>query len=501
MVGLAIAVANIDDVINLIRSAPDGNTAKLDLMARDWPAKQVKPLVELLGEISPEGDTYTLSDVQAQAILDLRLQRLTGLEREKIQAEADEISEHIRGLVNILSNRDVLMGMIKDELTEVKEMFDTPRRTVIEASAAEFNIEDFIKPEEMVVTISTGGYVKRQPLADYRAQRRGGKGRSVASMKDDEQISTLFVANTHDPLLVFTSTGKVFRLKVYELPLASSGARGKAFINLLNIEKDERVQQVLTVPREREEWDKLVALFSTRKGLVRKTPLSAFANVHSGGIRGIALQDGDDLVNVVVTGENEGDVLLSSQNGQAVRFPVADLRVIASRTAYGVKGINLSEGDTLVSMDVIRPEETPAILTVTKNGYGKCTKQEDFPARSRGTKGVIAIKTNDRNGDVVASMPVAEDDHVIFVTADGQVIRTRVADVSVIGRNTQGVRLFRANGEVMGATRVSAEALNEDEETDAVDNEADSPEDLVADDSADAQVEKVDGEEAADDES
>lgn len=463
LVGLAIAVANIDEVIALIRNAQNPQDAKQGLMEREWPAKNVKPLIELLGEPF-EGDVYRMSDTQAQAILDLKLHRLTGLEREKINAEAAEISDHIKGLVDILSNREVLLGVMKEELQEVKDLFGDERRSDIEASAAEFNLEDFITPEEMVVTISDGGYAKRQPLADYRAQRRGGKGRSVSKMKDDEQLETLFVANTHDPLLLFTSNGKVFKLKVFEIPQASHGSRGKAFINLVNLEKDERVMRVLPCPQTTEDWEKMVALFATREGIIRKTPLMAFANVHSGGINGINLQDGDELVSVSITPENTGDVLISTRNGQAVRFPVEDLRAIKSRTAYGVKGVSLRDKDQLVSMQVIT-EADPLILTVTENGYGKCTRQDEFPQRSRGTIGVIAIKTTERNGKVVASMPVDEEDHMIFVTSDGQVIRTRVEDVSVISRNTQGVRLFKVgDNTVASAVRIPAAVLAEAEE-------------------------------------
>ncbi len=499
LVGLAIAVANIDDIIKLIRNAPNPAEAKAGLMDRDWPAENVRPLIELLGEPFA-GSTYKMSEAQAQAILELRLHRLTGLERDKINDEANEISAFIKGLVDILSNREVLLGIMKDELNEVKELFATPRKSDIEDAPGEFNLEDFIKPEEMVVTISDGGYAKRQPLADYRAQRRGGKGRSVTSMKDDEQLETLFVANTHQPLLVFTSNGQVFKMKVFEIPQASHGSRGKAFINLVNLEKDERVLRVLACPREQEEWDKMVALFATRNGLIRKTPLNAFSNVHSGGIRGINLQDGDELVNVALTGEEEGDVLISTRNGQAVRFPVADMRTIASRTAYGVKGVTLRDDDKLVSMDVVTEEE-PLILTVTENGYGKCTPQEQFPQRSRGTIGVIAIKTSERNGPVVASMPVGAEDHVIFVTSEGQVIRTRVEDISTIGRNTQGVRLFRVDKEVVAtAVRIPADVLSEDDEDEvtAVDEQATDEMKAEAADAQDAPEEAVEAETSED---
>ena len=473
LVGLAIAVANIDEVIALIRNSPNPQEAKEGLMVRDWPAKNVKPLIELLGEAF-EGESYRMSEVQAQAILELRLHRLTGLEREKINAEAEEISGHIKYLVDILSNRGVMLKVMKDELQEVRDLFYNERRSDIEASAAEFNLEDFITPEEMVVTISDGGYAKRQPLADYRAQRRGGKGRSVSKMKDAEQLETLFVANTHDPLLLFTSNGKVFKTKVFEIPQASQGSRGKAFINLVNLGKDERVMRVLPCPQTTDEWQEMVALFATKHGLIRKTPLMAFANVHAGGINGLNLQENDELISVAITPENTGDVLISTRHGQAVRFPVADLRAIQSRTAYGVKGVSLRNGDELVSMQVIT-EADPLILTVTEHGYGKCTRQDEFARRSRGTIGVIAIKTTERNGKVVASMPVDEDDHVIFVTSDGQVIRTGVEDISVISRNTQGVRLFKVGGNtVASAVRIPAAVLAQAEEDAAeLDEESD----------------------------
>ncbi len=467
LVGLAIAVANIDEVIKIIRHAPDPQTAKNELMSRTWASGDVVSLVELLGE-TLETETYQLSDAQAQGILDLRLHRLTGLERDKINEEAQEIGDTIKALLSILSNRDELMDIMKSELLEVKDLFGTERKSEISDASGDFNMEDLIKPEEMVVTISTDGYVKRQPLDDYRAQRRGGRGKSVSKMKDEEQLETLFVANTHDPLLVFTSKGQVHKLKVYEIPTGSSGARGKAFINLLNIDKDERVMRVLLVPREKEEWEDKVAMFATSKGIIRKTPLMAFANVHSGGIKGMSLNDGDELISVEITPENQGDVLISTKDGYAVRFPVEVLRPISSRTAYGVKGVTLrSDKDAVVSMSIVQDSD-PYILSVTEHGYGKRTAQEEFPTKGRGTMGVIAIKTTERNGQVVASMPVAADDHIIMVTSDGQIIRTRVEDISTIGRNTQGVRLFKVDkgSTAYTVTRIPAALMEEAEEED-----------------------------------
>lgn len=466
LVGLATAVANIDDVIKIVRNAPNPVEAKDQLMARAWPAESVLPLIELLGEAMESDKTYKMSATQAQAILDLRLHRLTGLERDKINAEADEIAELIRGLVEILSNREKLLAILKEEVLEAKQLFATNRRSDIEEGTSDVDLEDLIKKEEMVVTISSDGYVKRQPMDAYRAQRRGGKGKSVANMKnEEEQIQDFFVANTHVPLLFFTTTGKVYKLKVYEIPQATSGARGKAFINLLPLEKDERVMRVVPIPAEKEEWEGQVLMFATAEGLIRKTPLAAFNNVYANGIKGITLNDGDELVNVRLAPENEGEILISSANGQAVRFAMENVRTIASRTATGVKGMTLKDGDKVVSMDVIQAEETPYILTVTQNGFGKRTAVEDFPVKGRGTMGVIAIKTSDRNGKVVASMPVSEGDQVMMVTSDGQVIRMGTEDVSVIGRNTQGVTLFKTGGAtVFTVSRIKAELLVEDDE-------------------------------------
>ncbi len=471
LVGLATAVANIDDVIKIVRNASDPKDAKANLIKTPWNASEVMPLIELLGEVA-SGTTYMMSEIQAQAILDLKLHRLTGLERDKISNEAKEISNYIKELVEVLSNRNKLLTILKDELLEVKEIFGTPRKTVISESDSEVDIEDLITPEDMVVTISTDGYVKRQPMSDYRSQRRGGKGKSVSKMKDEEEVETFFVANTHDPLLFFTSLGKVYKLKVYELPLASRGARGKAFINLLPIEKDERINRVVPTPRNAEDREGKVLMFATEKGLIRKTPLKAFDNVYITGIKGMALNEGDTLVTVCIADENKGDILISSRQGKAVRFPINSLRTIASRTGLGVKGITLKDGDKLMSMDVVNEEETPFILTVTENGYGKRTASPDFPTKSRGTLGVIAIKTSDRNGEVVASIPVDVDDQIMILTTDGQAIRMNVDEVSVIGRNTQGVRLFKTDGaKVAYVSRIQADMLDDEDGETVIDSE------------------------------
>lgn len=451
LVGLAIAVANIDEVIAIIRNAPDSATAKAKLIAKSWAASSVQDLLTLLGEEAGDLKKYHLSELQAQAILDLRLHRLTGLEREKIIEEAKEIEKIIQALIDILSNRAMLLKVLKDELIQVKEQFATPRRTVIEDAGADVNMEDLIPQEDMVVTLSSDGYVKRQPITTFRAQRRGGKGKQVANLRDEEQMASLFVANTHDPLLFFTSIGKVYTMKVYGLPLASVQARGKAFVNLLPLAQGEMVSAVIPIPRDEAERVHYHLLFATKEGLIRKTPLTAFANVHSNGIKGMGLNDGDTLIDVRIIKNDVGDVIISTRKGQAVRFEASDLRPIASRTGMGVKGVNLRKGDEVISMHNINPQVDTHILSITENGFGKRTVVDDFPAKSRGTMGVISIQTTDRNGAVVTSMPVGEGDQAIIATSDGQLIRMRVDDISSIGRNTQGVRLLRLDGSEGGS--------------------------------------------------
>ncbi|MCP5405758.1 MAG: DNA gyrase subunit A [Pseudomonadaceae bacterium] len=467
LVGLAIAVANIDEVIAIVRGAPDPNTAREQLMARRWKADAVQVLLELLGEVTGKAE-YSLSQTQAQAILDLRLHRLTGLERDKIVAEAGEIAETIRGLLDILSDRAVLLKVIKDELIEVKEQFATPRMTEMTDAAGDMNLEDLIQPEDVVVTISSDGYVKRVPLATFRAQRRGGKGKAAASLRENESMSALFVCNTHDPVLFFTNLGNVFKLKIYEIPQASATSRGKAFVNLLPLAKDEMVAAVEPLPRDEATWQGQFLMFATKGGMIRKTPLTAYANVRSSGIYGMGLNDGDQLMNVHLLRGMPASVLMSSQNGQAVRFGAGEdeLRPIASRTSVGVKGMNLKKGDAVMAMHLLTTESH--VLTVTANGYGKLTPADDYPQKGRGTMGVISIQTTNRNGQVVCAMPVTLDDQIMIATEGGQLIRMNVADISVMGRNTQGVRLFATDGDkVKLVTRLSAEMLGRDDEADA----------------------------------
>ncbi|MDD9911917.1 MAG: DNA gyrase subunit A [Alphaproteobacteria bacterium] len=465
LIGLATAVANIDEIIRIIRNAPDPQTAKKQLMENPWPAESVRPLVELLGDVMGANGTYSLSPRQAQAILDLRLHRLTGLERDKINEEAEEIQAVIQRLIDILSNRPVMLKVLKDELLEVKDQFATPRKTEIMEASADVELEDLITPEDMVVTISSDGYVKRQPMAAYRAQRRGGKGRSVTNLRDDEEMANLFVANTHDLVLFFSSIGKVYKMKVYELPQAGTQSRGKAFVNLLPLDKNESVTNVVPIPADQNEWGEKAIIFATRYGMIRRTPLTAFANVRASGINGMGLNDGDELVDAkLCQNPTEADVLMSSANGQAVRFNIdANLRPMASRTAKGVKGMNLKNKDHIMSMRVLEGEKIEHILSVTEKGYGKLTPVDDYPTKGRGTMGVISIKTTARNGDVIAVIPVNAEDQVMIATSDGQIIRTKVEGISVMGRNTQGVKLFDVGqkNKVSLVSRIPAEMLEE----------------------------------------
>ncbi len=468
LAGLATAVANIDDIIRIIRNAPDAQTAKEQLSSTAWPAENVRPLIELLGETMGADGNYTLSARQSQAILDLRLHRLTGLEREKINAEAEEIQAHIQGLVDILSHRDVMLKVLKEELLEVREQFATPRRTQIMDADTEFNLEDLIQPEDMVVTISSDGYVKRQPMASYRAQRRGGKGRSVASLREDEQLANMFVANTHDLLFFFTSVGKVYQLKVYELPQVNSAqSRGKAFVNLLPLEKNESVMRVVPIPIDKETWNEADLLFATRNGMIRRTPLASFANIRTTGIHGMGLNEGDTLIDVQLCTDADAHLLISSANGQAVRFGMQQhLRSTASRTALGVRGMSLKNDDIVISMHALTGEATH-ILSITEKGYGKLSLVADFPEKGRGTLGVISIKTTARNGKVVTSMPVNLADEVMIGTADGQIIRTKVSGISIMGRNTQGVRLFDVGKSMVSlVTRIKADMLEDEDKSD-----------------------------------
>ncbi|MEO0849792.1 MAG: DNA gyrase subunit A [Pseudomonadota bacterium] len=513
LVGLAIAVANIDEVVKLIRAAPDPATAREQLMSRDWPAKDLAPLVLLVADprhMMIEGDRLRLSEEQAKAILDLRLQRLTALGRDEIGDELRALADKIADYLDILRNRDRVLTIIKEALGAVREEFATPRRTEIVAFDGEMEDEDLITKEEMVVTVTHSGYVKRTPLSTYRAQKRGGKGRAGMRPKDEDFVAQLFVGNTHTPLLFFTSTGMCYNLKLWRLPEGNPQSRGKAFVNLLPLGADERVTNILPLPEDEGAWESLHVLFATRSGGVRRNKLSDFQRVNRNGKIAMKLDEDDEIIGVQICRPEE-DVLLTTASGMCIRFAVDDVRVFTGRTSTGVRGIKLAEDDKVISMAILHhmqatsdetkaylkhaaamrraagegegededadpsgaepdasalsPERIAAlgaaeqfVLTVTENGYGKRSSSYEYRTSGRGGKGIIAIVSNERNGPVIASFPSEDSDEIMLVTNGGQLIRTPVYDIRVAGRNTQGVTIFRTRD---GEQVVSVERIED----------------------------------------
>jgi DNA gyrase subunit A len=466
--GLAIALANIDDVIALIKASPTSAEAKAGLMARTWTSGVVPQMLERAGAIQTRPDglagefglhdgRYRLSEAQAQAILDLRLHRLTGLEQDKILTEYGQLLELIRDLSDILARPERLLEVIRQELLDIREQYGDARRTRIDADESDLTIEDLITPEDMVVTLSHGGYAKSQPVSEYRAQGRGGRGRSATAMKDEDFVDKLFVANTHDTLLCFSNMGQLYWLKVYRLPQAGRGARGKPIVNLLPLEPEERITAVLPI---REYQDDRYVFMATAAGTVKKTPLSAFSRPRSAGIIAVALDPGDKLVGVAIT-DGLRDVMLCSSSGKAVRFAEDDVRAMG-RTAAGVRGIRLPPDEEVISL--IIPDPDGLILTASENGYGKLTPVEDFPRHGRGGQGVIAMQTTERNGRLVAATQVATTDELMLMSSSGTLVRTRAGEISVLGRNTQGVRLIRLDdGErLVGVEPVEPESVDAD---------------------------------------
>jgi len=446
--GLAVALANIDPIIQLIKESQNSGEAKEKLVARTWEPGIVSGMLERAGAAASKPENlgeqyglhdgkYQLTEVQAQAILDLRLHRLTGLEQDKIIAEYKEILEKIEDYLDILTDPERLRLVIRGELVAIIEGYGDQRRTEIQIDHSEMTVEDLIADESVVVTLSHGGYCKAQPLSDYRAQRRGGRGKSATAMKDEDFVDKLFVASMHDTVLFFTSVGKVYWKRVYELPVASRGSRGRPIINLLPLEENERVNAVLTV---REYNDTQSIVFATSKGVVKKTALSDFSRPRTNGIIAIDLRVDDYLIDVGLT-TGDSDVMLFSSGGRAMRFNESAVRKMG-RTAAGVRGIKMPEEDTVIGLIVVG-EGT--ILSATKNGYGKRTNPEDYPAKGRGGMGVIDIKTSERNGPVIGAVQVGEDDEIMLITDAGTLVRTAVSGVSTVGRNTQGVRLIRLN--------------------------------------------------------
>ena len=499
--GLAIALANIDPIIELIRAASTPVEAKNKLLSQAWQLGNVAAMLEKAGndaarpeDLAPEfgirDGYYYLSEAQAQAILDLRLHRLTGLEHEKILDEYKQLLIQIGELLHILASPERLMEVIREELEAVRDQFQDARRTEITASSADINIEDLIAQEDVVVTLSHQGYVKYQPLSDYEAQRRGGKGKSATKIKEEDFVEKLLVANTHDTILCFSSRGRLYWMKVYQLPEASRGSRGRPIINLLPLEAGERITAILPV---REFDDEHCVFMATAQGTVKKTSLIEFSRPRTGGIIAINLRDDDELIGVDLTSNetsetvddelnddviidetdndeevsqisNTEDIMLFSANGKVVRFPANKVRSMG-RTATGVRGIKLEGDDKVVSLIV--PRGDGAILTATQNGYGKRTQQELYPTKSRATKGVISIKVSERNGKVVGAVQVDETDQIMLITDAGTLVRTRVSEVSIVGRNTQGVMLIRTadNEKVVGLQRI-AETEDEENESD-----------------------------------
>ncbi|MDC9592482.1 DNA topoisomerase (ATP-hydrolyzing) subunit A [Xenorhabdus sp. IM139775] len=479
---LAIALVNIDPVIELIRRASTPAEAKASLISQAWQLGNVASMLEQAGDdaarpewLEPQygihDGKYYLTEQQAQAILDLRLQKLTGLEHEKLLDEYRELLKAIAELLFILENPERLMEVIREELLVIKEQYNDARRTELTENSADINIEDLINQEDVVVTLSHQGYVKYQPLSDYEAQRRGGKGKSAARTKEEDFIERLLVANTHDTILCFSNKGKLYWMKVYQLPEASRGARGRPIVNLLPLDQSERITAILPV---REYEDGLNIFMATASGIVKKTKLSEFSRPRSAGIIAVNLNEGDELIGVDLT-DGSNEVMLFSAQGKVVRFleeeedtledgtvRVKGVRAMG-RTATGVRGIKLGEGDKVVSLIIPRGEGE--ILTVTENGYGKRTAENEYPTKSRATQGVISIKVSERNGNVIGAIQVEPTDQIMMITNAGTLVRTRVSEVSVVGRNTQGVTLIRTteNEKVVGLQRV-AEPDDEDED-------------------------------------
>ncbi|KTG23661.1 DNA gyrase subunit A [Idiomarina sp. WRN-38] len=470
--GLAISLANIDEVIELIRRSPTPAEAKAGLISRAWKLGDVAAMLETAGvdaarpdhlpeEYGIKGDNYHLTEAQAQAILDLRLHKLTGLEHEKILDEYKGLLEQIAELLHILRSSERLMEVIREELVEIRDNFGDERKTDITAAAHDISMEDLINEEDVVLTLSHEGYVKYQPLTEYEAQRRGGKGKAATKMKDEDFIERLWVANTHDTILCFSTRGRIYWMKVYQLPLASRASRGKPIVNLLPLEADERITAIL--PTRDYPEDKFVVM-ATKKGTIKKTPLPEYSRPRNGGIIALNLVEGDELIGVDITDGN-GDIMLFSDAGKVVRFAEEQVRSMG-RTATGVRGIRLEEDQRVVSLIVPREyeDQEAAVLTVTENGYGKRTPLTEYPAKSRATKGVVSIKVSERNGSVVGAMEVIDGNEIMLISNKGTLVRTRVNEVSTVGRNTQGVRLIRTGDDekVVGLQRI--DEIDEDEE-------------------------------------
>jgi len=468
--GLAVALDNVDEIIALIKAAPTPADAREGLMGRAWPSPTVATMLERAGSdasrpdgiaagfgLTPEG--YRLTETQAQAILDLRLQRLTGLERDKIVNDYRELLDRIADLLDILARPERVTSIISEELSAIRDQFGDKRRSEIVFATSELGIEDLITPMDMVVTLSHSGYIKSQPLDDYRAQKRGGRGKQAAATKEDDFIDRLFVAHTHDYILCFSNRGRMYWLKVYQVPQGSRTARGKPIVNLLPLQEGEKITALLPV---KEFDDGHFVFMATRRGVVKKTPLSDFSRPRPSGIIAVGLDDDDFLVGAQITDGN-CNVMLFSDAGKAVRFAEADVRPMG-RGARGVRGIKLGSGGAVIAM-LVAEDETMSVLTATERGFGKRTAIAEYPLYGRGTQGVIAIQTSARNGKVVAAQLVTKEDQIMLITTGGVLIRTRVKEIREMGRSTQGVTLINLDeGELLAGLEKVVETGDEDEE-------------------------------------
>ncbi|MHC2002806.1 DNA gyrase subunit A [Methylobacterium sp. CM6241] len=514
--GLAIAVANIDEVIRLIRTSPDPNTAREALMGRHWPALDIAPLIALVDDPRhrvDENGNYRLSEIQARAILDLRLQRLTALGRDEIGDELQKLADEIADYLDILRSRLRIMTIVKDELREVREAYATPRKTMILDWDSNVEDEDLIQREDMVVTVSHAGYVKRVPLSTYRAQRRGGKGRSGMSTRDEDFVTRLFVASTHTPVLFFSNQGQVYKEKVWRLPMAAPNARGKALVNILAMDAGtERITTIMPLPEDEASWETLDVMFATASGGVRRNKLSDFVQVNRAGKIAMKLDEGDHIVHVEICRADQ-NVLLTTQAGQCIRFPVEDVRVFKGRDSTGVRGISLAQDDRVISMTILNsfeatPEERGAflkmqravigdteggdadsediatdapllsqeryaemgaaqqfVLTLSERGFGKRSSSFEYRISGRGGKGITAMRVNPRNGNLVASFPVQPSDQIMLVTNAGQLIRVPVDDIRIVGRASQGVTVFNTEKteRVVSVEHIEGEGEGEDD--------------------------------------
>lgn len=518
LVGLAIAVENLDPVIELIRNAPNPQEAKDALLAKAWPAGDVEPLVKLIDEPDRkvENGFYRLSENQAKAILDLKLQRLTGLERDKIHEELISLGEEIKECLSILASREKLYGIMRDEFVAIRDEYATPRRSKIEDIEYDQDIESLIQREEMVVTVTEAGYIKRVPLNAYKAQKRGGKGKSGMATKDEDFVTRLFVASTHTPVLFFSSKGQVYKMKVYKLPLGSPTSKGKPFVNLLPLIEGENITTIMKLPENEDDCKNMSIMFATAKGNVRRNSLMDFVNVQSNGKIAMKLDDGDKLINVRICQE-DNDIMLAAKSGKCIRFPVTEVRMFVGRNSTGVRGIKLADDDEVISMSVLNhsdatseerdeyqrissaakrlqaerggdcevaPEETGVamavltpekyqemkekeqfILTVTTTGYGKRSSSYEYRVTGRGGQGIANMEMSARNKEVASSFPIEDDNQIMMVTDGGKLIRMPVADIRIAGRKTQGVILFRTaeNEKVVSVTWLDADAGDDDE--------------------------------------